>query len=103
MVFDEIDTGLGGVTARTVAEAIAKISRGRQVLCVTHLAQIAAMADVHLRISKSEMNGRTVTAIERLDEIERVKEISRMASGEESATSLKNAREMISSAKKIKL
>lgn len=99
MVFDEIDAGLGGVTAKSVAEAIKKISRGRQVLCVTHLAQIAAAADVHLRISKSEVGGRTVTKIERLDEKKRVNELSRMISGEESEVSLTNAREMISSAK----
>ncbi len=101
MVFDEIDTGLGGITARTVAEAIAKISRGRQVLCITHLPQIAAMADVHLQINKSEIDGRTITKVKRLDDEERVKEIARMASGEESAASIKNAREMISSAKKF--
>ena len=98
MIFDEIDAGLGGVTAKTVAEAIKKISRRRQVLCVTHLAQIAAAADVHLRITKSEIGGRMVTAVERLNDTERVKEISRMASGKESATSLSNAREMIASA-----
>ncbi|MBQ4402802.1 MAG: DNA repair protein RecN [Selenomonadaceae bacterium] len=101
MVFDEIDTGLGGITARTVAEAIAKISRGRQVLCITHLPQIASMADIHLQINKSEIDGRTITKVKRLDDEERVKEIARMASGEESAASIKNAREMISSAKKL--
>ncbi|MBE8949832.1 MAG: DNA repair protein RecN [Quinella sp. 3Q1] len=101
MVFDEIDTGLGGITARTVAEAIAKISRGRQVLCITHLPQIASMADIHLQINKSEIDGRTITKVKRLDDEERVKEIARMASGEESAASIKNAREMISSAKKF--
>ncbi len=100
MVFDEIDTGLGGVTAKIVAECIANVARGRQVLCVTHLAQIASRADVHLRISKSEVDGRTLTTVERLDESERVKEIARMASGRESAASIKNAREMLSSAKK---
>ena len=102
MVFDEIDAGLGGVTAKTVAEAIIKVSRGRQVLCVTHLAQIAGMADIHLQISKSELNGRTITKITRLNDEERVKEIARMASGEESAISINNAREMISSANKFK-
>ena len=100
MVFDEIDAGLGGVTAKTVAEAIAKVSRGRQVLCVTHLAQIASMADVHLQISKSELDGRTLTQVRQLDATERVKEIARMASGKESAASIKNAREMLA-AKKI--
>ena len=102
MVFDEIDAGLGGVTARTVAEAIAKVSRGRQVLCVTHLPQIASMADVHLRLTKSEVDGRTLTAIESLDATECVREVARMASGELSPAALKNAREMISSAQKFK-
>ena len=103
MVFDEIDTGLGGVTAKTVAECIARISRGWQVLCITHLPQIASMADVHLQITKSEVDGRTLTKVKCLDEEERVKEIARMASGEESSASIKNASEMISSAKKIKM
>ena len=102
MVFDEIDTGLGGVTAKTVAEFIARISRGRQVLCITHLPQIASMADVHLQISKSEINGRTLTEVKPFDEEGRVKEIARMASGEESPASIKNAREMILSAKRFK-
>ncbi len=99
MIFDEIDAGLGGVTAKTVAEGIAKISRGRQVLCITHLPQIASMADIHLQITKSEIGGRTLTKVTRLDEGGRVKEIARMASGKESEASIKNAREMILSAK----
>ena len=102
MVFDEIDAGIGGVTAKTVAESVAKISRGRQVLCITHLPQIASMADIHLQIAKSEVNGRTVTKVRQIDAEERVKEISRMASGEESTISIKNAREMISSAQSFK-
>ena len=102
MIFDEIDTGLGGVTAKTVAEAISKISRGRQVLCITHLPQIASMADVHLQITKSEFDGRTLTKVKPLEGDERIKEIARMASGEVSSASIKNAREMISSAKNFK-
>lgn len=102
MVFDEIDTGLGGTTAKVVAECIAKVSRNKQVLCVTHLAQIACMADFHLQISKSDDDERTKTQVELLNETSRVKEISRMASGEETPASLKNARAMISSAQKIK-
>lgn len=102
MIFDEIDAGLGGVTAKTVAEAIAKVSRGRQVLCITHLPQIASMADIHLQITKSEVEGRTVTTVKRLDEEGRVLEITRMASGEESNIAIKNAREMISSAENFK-
>lgn len=102
MVFDEIDTGLGGTTAKVVAECIAKVSRSKQVLCVTHLAQIACMADVHLQISKSNDDERTITEIKILDSADCVKEISRMASGEESDTSMKNAQAMISSAQRIK-
>ena len=103
MVFDEIDAGLGGVTAKIVAESVAKISRGRQVLCITHLPQIASMADFHLQITKSEVNGRTVTKVKLLDETERVAEIARMASGEESAVAIKNAREMLATAQRFKL
>ncbi len=102
MVFDEIDAGLGGVTAKTVAESVAKISRGRQVLCITHLPQIASMADFHLQITKSEVNGRTVTKVKRLNDSERVSEIARMASGEESDVAIKNAREMLATAQKFK-
>ncbi len=99
MIFDEIDAGIGGVTAKIVAECLFKISRGRQVLCITHLPQIASMADVHLQISKSEVDGRTITKVKKIDDDERVKEIARMASGNESIASIKNASEMISSAK----
>ena len=100
-VFDEIDTGLGGVTAGTVAECLARLSRGRQILCITHLPQIASMADVHLQISKSEVDGRTLTKVKRLSDDERVREIARMASGDESPAAIKNASEMISSARKL--
>ncbi len=103
MVFDEIDTGLGGTTAKVVAECIAKVSKYKQVLCVTHLAQIACMADTHLQISKSDDGNRTVTEVKILDEKSRVNEIARMASGAENKVSIKNADEMIQSAKKIKL
>lgn len=102
MVFDEIDAGLGGMTAKVVAEGIAKVSCNKQVLCVTHLAQIACMADFHLQISKAEEGERTVTQVTRIKDNERVREISRMASGEETPASLKNARAMIASAQKIK-
>ena len=103
MVFDEIDTGLGGTTAKIVAECIAKVSNYKQVLCITHLAQIACMADTHLQISKSDDGNRTVTEIKTLDEKSRVYEIARMASGVENKVSLKNADSMIQAAKKIKL
>ena len=102
MVFDEIDSGLGGTTAKVVAEGIAKVSCSKQVLCVTHLAQIACIADVHLQISKSDDNERTITQVTILKDNDRVREISRMASGEETPASMKNARTMIASAQKIK-
>ena len=101
MVFDEIDTGLGGTTAKVVAECIAKVAKSKQVLCVTHLAQIACMADTHLQISKSDDGNRTVTQIKTLDAESRVFEIARMASGAENSVSLENAAAMIQSAKKF--
>lgn len=102
MVFDEIDSGLGGITAKVVAECIAKVSMNKQVLCVTHLAQIASMADVHLQISKIDNDERTITQIKILDDDDIISEISRMASGEETAASKQNAKSMIASARKIK-
>ncbi len=103
MVFDEIDAGLGGTTAKVVAECIAKVSKYKQVLCVTHLAQIACMADTHIQISKSDDGNRTVTQVKILDDKSRVSEIARMASGVENEVSVKNSKAMILDAKKIKL
>ncbi|BEU87807.1 DNA repair protein RecN [Selenomonas sp. TAMA-11512] len=100
MVFDEIDTGIGGQTARMVAERIALVADKKQVLCITHLPQIACMADVHLYIHKETKNGRTMTFIDRLSEVSRVNEIARMASGNDiTAAALDNAREMVDNAK----
>lgn len=96
MVFDEIDTGIGGKTAQMVAECIASVASQKQVLCITHLPQIACMADGHYYLSKATEKGKTTTNISRLTEMEQVKEIARMASGMDvSAASLDNAREMI--------
>ena len=96
MVFDEIDTGIGGRTAQMVAERIAMVSAHRQVLCITHLPQIACMADIHLYISKHVIDNQTSTVIHPLTTGERVNEIARMASGANvSSASLDNAREMI--------
>ena len=100
MVFDEIDTGIGGRTAQMVAERIALVARYKQVLCITHLPQIACMADAHLYIKKKAQGGSTVTDIVLLSEREQVSEIARMASGADMTTaSLENAREMLSHAK----
>ena len=100
MVFDEIDTGIGGRTAQMVAERIALVAQYKQVLCITHLPQIACMADAHLYISKRTEEGTTATQISPLSERERISEIARMASGADMTTaSLDNAREMVSHAK----
>ncbi|MGM9540661.1 DNA repair protein RecN [Anaerovibrio sp.] len=100
MVFDEIDTGIGGKTARMVAERIAMAAVGKQVLCITHLPQIACMADNHLYISKSVADNQTSTSVRSLTEGERINEIARMASGANvSSAALDNAREMLAYAK----
>ena len=82
MVFDEVDTGVGGVTAQKMAEKIALISRQGQVLCITHLAQIAAFADRHIRIQKETEGGRTVTRLSVLAHDGRIRELVRMTAGE---------------------
>jgi len=99
MVFDEIDTGIGGRTAQMVAERIALVANFKQVLCITHLPQIACMADQHLYIAKSSVGESTVTQVRPLSDHERIREIARMASGADLTTaSLDNAREMVSHA-----
>ncbi len=96
MVFDEIDTGIGGRTAQMVAERIALVAKYKQVFCITHLPQIACMADVHLYIAKSSEHNATYTRVKCLTDSERINEIARMASGADAtAISLDNAREMI--------
>ena len=86
MVFDEIDTGISGRMAQIVAEKMITISRSRQVICVTHLPQIAAAADYHYLVSKSVAEGRTVTRVAELDRDGRTCEISRMISGADGIT-----------------
>lgn len=103
MVFDEIDTGIGGRTAQMVAERIALVANYRQVLCITHLPQIASMADVHLYIAKSSQGGKTATKVQALTEAEEISEVARMASGvDATAASLDNAREMVLHARMTK-
>ena len=103
MVFDEIDTGIGGRTAQMVAERIALVAQYKQVLCITHLPQIACMADVHYYLEKSAKDGMTSTTVRALPAKERAQEIARMASGADAtAASLSNAKEMIARAAEIK-
>ena len=80
-MFDEIDTGIGGRSADPVARSLWSLARDHQVLCVTHLPQIAAYADAHYRIAKGERDGRTVTEVVRLDRAEREAELAEMIGG----------------------
>ena len=103
MVFDEVDTGVSGRAAQRVAEKLARLSRTRQVLCVTHLPQLTAMADVHFGVEKGEENGRTLTRVRELDRAARRAEIARMSGGDHpSETMLSGAEEMLSAAESFK-
>jgi len=103
MVFDEIDTGIGGGTAAVVGEKLFKISSDKQVICITHLAQIACFAELHLFINKYIENNKTKINISILDKQEKIQEISRMLSGsKDSDISLKHAEELISQSVKLK-
>ena len=82
MIFDEIDSGVSGIAAQRVGEKLYSVSRGKQVMCVTHLPQIAAMADSHFLISKSEKEGRTYTQVLPLDRQGRAEEIARLHGGD---------------------
>jgi len=103
VVFDEIDAGVSGVAAQRVGEKLAKLARGRQVLCVTHLPQIAAMADTHFEIRKSVSGGRTFTHVNELDTEGRKMEIARLSGGDNiTATTLESAAEQLAAAEAYK-
>jgi DNA repair protein RecN (Recombination protein N) len=96
LVFDEVDTGIGGRSADPVGRSLWALARRHQVLCVTHLPQIAAHADAQYRITKRERDGRTVTEIEHLDREGRIVELAQMLGGDAGgATTLANARELL--------
>jgi DNA repair protein RecN (Recombination protein N) len=100
VVFDEVDAGIGGKTADTVGKKLRQVSRARQVLCVTHLPQIAAHADQHLRVEKREEDGRTTATVAALVKGDRVREVARMLGGESvTDTSLRHALELITQAR----
>jgi DNA repair protein RecN (Recombination protein N) len=103
LVFDEVDAGIGGTTALKVGEKLARLAageRGRQVLCVTHLAQLAAFADVHHVVEKGLSGGRTVTTARRVAEDDRVTELARMLGGEATAQAgREHARELLLAAR----
>jgi DNA repair protein RecN (Recombination protein N) len=96
LVFDEIDTGIGGRAAEAVGKKLKELSRAHQIICVTHLPQIATFADHHYLISKKEVSGRTRTSVSEIKGEERTEEIARMLSGAKlTDTSLKHAEQMI--------
>ena len=95
LVFDEVDAGIGGAAADRVGEMLRQVSQGQQVLCVTHLPQIAAYATSHYHVSKLTEDGRTVTRIAALSEEERVGEIARLMTGGNSPAARAGARELI--------
>jgi DNA repair protein RecN (Recombination protein N) len=100
VVFDEVDVGIGGKTADAVGKKLRQVSRVRQVLCVTHLPQIAAYADQHLRVEKREEDGRTTATVAALIKGDRVREVARMLGGESvTDTSLRHALELITQAR----
>lgn len=100
LIFDEIDTGVSGVAAQKIGVKLKQISKLRQVLCVTHLSQLAVFADNHLLIEKTVREGRTVTQVCPLDNDGRVAEVARILGGENiSETTLKNAAELIQKAR----
>ena len=103
LVFDEIDTGVSGIAAQRVGEKLADLAAGRQVLCVTHLPQLAAMADTQFSIVKSQREGRTYTQVSRLDENGRKQELARLIGGETiTEATLKGAGELIQAAQEYK-
>lgn len=99
LIFDEVDSGIGGGVAEVVGRLLKRLGQDRQVLCVTHLPQVASQASQHFQVSKGTMSdGRTVSRIERLSASDRVEEIARMLGGLEiTATTRKHARELLAS------
>lgn len=103
LVFDEIDTGISGKTAWKVSGKMGALALSHQLICITHLPQIAAMADTHFLIEKNEKDGRTETCIRQLSEEERTGELARMLGGESlSEASVMNASELLLEAKSVK-
>ncbi len=101
LVFDEIDIGIGGRAAEAVGQKLKELSRAQQVLCVTHLPQIAAFADQHFLVEKQERQGTTKTSVRLLNDEERTEEVARMLSGAKlTETSLRHAEQMLKTSRK---
>ena len=97
LIFDEVDSGVSGRAAQKVAEKLSSVAKTKQVLCVTHLPQIAAMGDTHMLIAKQERDGRTYTSVTPLDRAGRARELARIIGGANiTETTLKSAEEMLS-------
>ena len=96
LIFDEVDTGVSGRAAQKVAQKLRDVAQHKQVLCVTHLPQLAALANTHLLIAKSERDGRTFTSVTPLDIEGRKRELARIIGGTNiTETTLKSAEEML--------
>jgi DNA repair protein RecN (Recombination protein N) len=102
-IYDEVDAGVGGAVADVVGRSLAEVARHRQVICVTHLPQVAAYADHHFHVGKERRGRRTVTRVERLGQRERIAELARMLGGEEvSRGARQNARQLMEAARRHK-
>jgi DNA repair protein RecN (Recombination protein N) len=103
LVFDEIDIGIGGRAAEAVGQKLKELSRTQQVLCVTHLPQIAAFADQHFLVEKHERQGKTKTSVRLLEDMERTEEVARMLSGAKlTETSLRHAEQMLKTSRRAR-
>ena len=104
LIFDEIDTGVSGIAAQRVGEKMGALARRRQILCVTHLPQIAAMADQHFSIQKDVRDGRTFTSVTPLDRDGRIRELARLHGGDLATdTALRAAAEQLDAAEAYKI
>ena len=102
LIFDEIDTGISGRTAQIVGEKIKAISKNHQVICISHLPQIAALADVHFEISKKAFKDKTKVCVKKLDYNERIEELSRLLGGVNlTDTTKQHAKEMLDMSKSL--
>jgi DNA repair protein RecN (Recombination protein N) len=95
LIFDEADVGVGGRHGAVVGERLRELARNRQVLSITHLAQVAALGDHHLTVQKAVIDGRTTALVTEVESQDRVREIAEMISGTETETALSNARELL--------
>jgi len=95
IVFDEIDIGIGGKTATMLGDFIKELSQSHQIVCISHLAQIAAIADKHVKIEKINQTDRSIISLKELNNLERVEEIARMLSGNVTSTALEHASELL--------